>query len=60
MSRHYHHDTQKAYDRDVARHLSYESFGREKVSEAEITPEAKPAPQLTGEESPVDNSTVAQ
>jgi hypothetical protein len=76
MSRHYHHDTQKAYDMDVARHLSYESFGREKVSEAEITPEARPsAPhqltpvgatvqphQLTeaGEESPVDNNTVAQ
>jgi hypothetical protein len=61
MSRHCHHDTQQAYDRDIARHLSYESFGREKVSEAEITPEAKPV-RLTEseEESPVDNSTVAQ
>ncbi len=59
MSRHHHHDDIRSYDRDVARHLSYESFGRQPVSDAEITPEAKPAaPQLTEDE--VDKDTVAQ
>jgi hypothetical protein len=59
MSQRYHHDDIRSLEADYRRHLSYESFGHEKVSEAEITPEARPV-QLTEEESPVDNNTVAQ